>query len=585
MPTNTEEYDLLPVESEMVPYQGGQAPSSGGITLRDVLYVLFRHKWKMLLFFVVVLFGGSFFVLLMPDVYESRSQILVKTGRNPLTKDPMIAAPTAETTVRNEMAIMNSRILAERVVEEVGPEFVLLRPEPRSRIQQYAARLSKVLKPTPKVQQDDPAFQAYYRNAAVETVMRSVSVSERSGASTLEVTYNALDPEVAHKTLTSFISLFLKRHIEVHRAAIQPEFFEAEAQKAYVAFEKKQKELMDFCERNNVNAFEKQQEEMVAAHSDLGIKKRETESLIKSSEAKIRVFDEQLGLRKQDSKSKLSGEPVGKEEEGDLATAVTPDSPLLTSLKSELVNLQRKEAELARKYTEGERLLLDVRDEIRVTEEMIKKEEAALADKAQKLADSIKRGRALPGVTAPLVPTDPVLQQLEQLLVVEKATLTGLQATLVDYTRDLAEIEAKLVGMRDLQAEYEKLKREKMALEESYMRYLQDKERSEVSRTMDEQMVSNVEIVQPATMPLRPLNKQKARNLVVVFLGALFGSIGLAFGLDFLSQTFKTNEDVERYLGVPVLTTVSDKYSSVVSELLPAYLRTVRHYSRPAFST
>ncbi len=556
MPTNNE-YDLVPVESEMVPYQEPQA--STGITLRDVLYVLFRHKWKMFLFFIVVFSGGTFAVLLMPDVYESRSQVLVKTGRNPLTKDPMINAPTADTTVRNEMAIMNSRILAERVVEEVGIEFILKRPEPKSPLQQYVARVSKALKPASPISPENETFKEYYRNVAVDVVMRSILVSERSGASTLEVTYNALDPEVAHKTLNSFINLFLKRHIEVHRAAIQPEFFEGEAQKAYTAFEKKQKEMIEFCERNNVNAFDKQQEELVKTHSDLGIKKRDTESLINSSEAKIRVFEEQLTLRKKDSSNKPSEQPAGKEEEGDLATAVTPESPLLASLKNELVNLQKKEAQLARKYTEGERLLLDVRDEIRVTEEMIKKEEMAVADKAKKVADSIKRGRALPGIMTPLLASDPVLQQVEQLLVAEKATLTGLQAALVDYTKDLAEIEGKLVAMRGLQAEYQKLQREKTALEESYMRYLQDKERSEVSRTMDEQMVSNVDIVQPATYPLQPVKAQKTRNLAVVFLVAFFGSIGLAFGLDFLSQTFKTNEDVERYLGVPVLTAVSDK--------------------------
>jgi uncharacterized protein involved in exopolysaccharide biosynthesis len=554
--TNTE-YDLVPVESEMLPYQEPQTHS--GITIRDVLYVLFRHKWKMLLFFLLVFSAGSFFVLLMPDVYESTSQVLVKTGRNPLTKDPLIEAPTADTTVRNEIAIMNSRLLAERVVEEVGPEFVLRRPEPKSQLQQFAARVSRVLKPAPRISTDNAAFQEYYRNFAVDVVMRSVLISERSGASTLEVTYSALDPAAAQKILNSFINLFLKRHIEVYRAAIQPEFFAGEAQKAYAAFEKKQKELTDFCERNNVNAFDKQQEELVKTHSEVEIKKRDTESQINSSQAKIRVFEEQLAQRKKDSPTRSSGQSVAKEEEGDLATAVTPESPLLANLKNELVNLQKKEAQLARKYTEGERLLQDVRDEIRVTEEMIKKEEAAVADKARKVADSIKRGRALPGVVSPVMATDPVLQQVEQLLVSEKATLTGLQAALVNHTKDSADLDGKLVAMRGLQADYEKLQREKTALEESYMRYLQDKQRSEVSRTMDEQMVSNVDIVQPATLPLKPARSKKQRNLAIAFLAAFFGSIGLAFGLDLLSQTFKTNEDVERYLGVPVLTTVSDK--------------------------
>jgi capsular exopolysaccharide synthesis family protein len=64
---------------------------------------------------------------------------------------------------------------------------------------------------------------------------------------------------------------------------------------------------------------------------------------------------------------------------------------------------------------------------------------------------------------------------------------------------------------------------------------------------------SNVRVVDRATVPVRPSSPRKARNLALALLLGLGGGIGLAFLFDFLDNSIKTSEDVERYAGLPTL--------------------------------
>ncbi len=64
---------------------------------------------------------------------------------------------------------------------------------------------------------------------------------------------------------------------------------------------------------------------------------------------------------------------------------------------------------------------------------------------------------------------------------------------------------------------------------------------------------SNIRIVDRARAPVRPSSPNKKRNLILALLLGLGGGVGLAFLFDFLDNTVKTSEDVERYGGLPTL--------------------------------
>jgi capsular polysaccharide biosynthesis protein len=67
---------------------------------------------------------------------------------------------------------------------------------------------------------------------------------------------------------------------------------------------------------------------------------------------------------------------------------------------------------------------------------------------------------------------------------------------------------------------------------------------------------SNIRIVENASVPVDPLKPNKKKNLLLSLILGVFGGVGLAFFLEYLDQTVRTEEDVENVLGLPVLAVI-----------------------------
>ncbi len=67
---------------------------------------------------------------------------------------------------------------------------------------------------------------------------------------------------------------------------------------------------------------------------------------------------------------------------------------------------------------------------------------------------------------------------------------------------------------------------------------------------------SNIRIVDPALVPGSPARPQKAKNILLAFLIGLVGGVGLAFLREYLDNTVKSPDDVERLAGLPSLAVV-----------------------------
>jgi capsular exopolysaccharide synthesis family protein len=65
--------------------------------------------------------------------------------------------------------------------------------------------------------------------------------------------------------------------------------------------------------------------------------------------------------------------------------------------------------------------------------------------------------------------------------------------------------------------------------------------------------VSNIQIVDNAIIPDGPIKPQRAKNLLLALLLGLFGGISVAFFVEYMDDTIKTAEDVEKATGLPLL--------------------------------
>jgi len=66
----------------------------------------------------------------------------------------------------------------------------------------------------------------------------------------------------------------------------------------------------------------------------------------------------------------------------------------------------------------------------------------------------------------------------------------------------------------------------------------------------------NVRVIEEVVTPEKPVSPNKKMNVAIAFLLGLMVSIGICFLLEFLDNTFKSKEQLERDLDLPVLGTI-----------------------------
>lgn len=63
----------------------------------------------------------------------------------------------------------------------------------------------------------------------------------------------------------------------------------------------------------------------------------------------------------------------------------------------------------------------------------------------------------------------------------------------------------------------------------------------------------NIRVIEAVQLPQNPVAPNKTMNVAIAFLLGLMVSIGLAFLMEYLDNTFKNKENLERELGIPVV--------------------------------
>lgn len=76
---------------------------------------------------------------------------------------------------------------------------------------------------------------------------------------------------------------------------------------------------------------------------------------------------------------------------------------------------------------------------------------------------------------------------------------------------------------------------------------------SEVKTIMN---IENVQVIDLAQTPIRPVRPRVLLNIAIAGVLGLMISVFIAFLIEFMDNSIKTPEDVENYLGIPVLGTI-----------------------------
>ena len=150
----------------------------------------------------------------------------------------------------------------------------------------------------------------------------------------------------------------------------------------------------------------------------------------------------------------------------------------------------------------------------------------------------------------------PIRQSIESDLLKAKARLKALKAREKNQKAQIATYGDQLKTLGGFEKQMNELERQVGINEANYKLYLTKFEEAKISENMDKQKIANVRVIEPAVPIMRPVKPKKRLNVMIGGFLGLFAGIGLAFLIEFIHPVFRTREDVDQFLGLPVLATL-----------------------------
>ena len=488
-------------------------------TLRDALAPVFRHRRMASLIFLGVFLGAVVSLLAAPKKYEAEMKILVNRDRvdavvTPDPGAPVAVQPVAEVTdedLNSEVELLKGRDLLEEVVRACG-----LATAKRSAWSRAVGWIGDTLRETQSTEQARVA-------RSVQTLSDQLAVEPLKKTTLIRVSYAAHDPQQSARVLNTLATLYQEKHAAVHRPAGTFAFFDQEASRYHEELVDAEAQLTDFDSKDGI--------------VEPAVQKQLALQQLSQFQAELQQ-DRASAAGARERAATLQAEAAAIPERETTQMQKLDNGQLLAELQSSLLSLELKKSELNLKYVPSYPLVQEVLAEIEQTREAITKAQQSPVEE----------------VTTDRVPAS---EWIATELAKAQADEAGLQAeanakerVVQAYQESAQELDRKGTVQDDLN-------RNVKTSEDNYLLYLRKREEARISDALDSKRIVNVTIAEAATVPALP-----SLHLGWVLIGgfAMAGtlSIGSAYAVDRLDRSFRTPDELGRYLDMRVLASIPE---------------------------
>lgn len=499
-------------------------------TLRDFSGMLFRQAQTAIAFFIVIVAFAITVIFLLPDRYQSEMRILVKHDRadsvitNSANSDRTLPPDITEQELNSEIELLQSPDLLAQVAQATKLT-QRLGDSQWDRLMRWLASAGRSpMNPAPT---SDIALAR-----AVQHLRDHLEVAPVRRTWMISVSYTSPDPGLSKEVLETLSQLYLEKHLAVRRAPGTRQFFVEQVAQSAQELEAIQTQLRDFGHRNNTVS--------AGAEKDAVLGKvAEFESLVRQSNAAVAEASARL-TSLQVERARTPARHVSSITTGD-ASGITQE------MQSKIAALELRRTELLQKYTPQYRLVVELDEQIGQTKSAL--ENARTSQLRQETTEENPTMRWL----------ENEISRVRTEHSAESARSKALQGALSRYRA-----EAQTLGAADL--EQGDLLRAMKAAEDKYTLYQRKEEEARIADALDRTRISNVAIVQAATMPFDPLPRRSLMWLGIALIVACFVAIVFALLKDLwaASVRIRTPDELQSALGdAPVLAWVPDTVKRV----------------------
>lgn len=471
-----------------------QYPQEEEIHLRDYLQVILRRKWTVITFFLVLVTTVTVATFISRPVY--RASVVIKIDKeNPNVlkfKDIYDVERAEEDYYQTQYKILKSKNLARRVIRtlKLDENPLFVRKEGSSVIEKTEGN------------KKEPLVEEGIHPDLVEAFLKRITVEPLQKSRLVKVSFDSYKPELSAEVANTIAKTFIDFNIESKFDATQQarDWLEKQLQDMKAKVESSEEKLNEYAAKNGI---------IFVAEKGAGESKEQTQNIINRRLAELSTHLVQA------TSDRIGKEALYREiQKGDSEeSTVVANNPLIQVLKKDYAAMEADYSQLSRVYKPDYPKMVRLREQMEQLRKRIDSE-------VSKIVSGIKKDYE-------------AAVRRENYLI----------STMEKYKAEVLKLNEKMV-------QYQILKREAETNKELYNGLLQRMKETGISASLT---ASNIQILDRADVPLKPFKPKKTLNILLSIITGLFGGIGLAFFFEYLDNTVKTPEDIEKRVAMPYL--------------------------------
>lgn len=465
--------------------------------MSDVYFVVFRHKWKIIILAAAGIVAGGAYYLLNPPPFQSEAELLVRyvldsRAPNPTSSNRRETSPAdpGESIINSEIRILTSFDIANQVAKTIGPEKILAKLGGGS----------------------DPI-------QAANAIRNHLSVEAPNKSSVIDIIFRHPEAAIVQPVLREIISAYLEKHLEVHQLiGKSDDFLTEETSRLGAQIAKTEAELR--VVKNQAGIISIENTEKAYAEQIAGLRG-------KLLQAELELAEHQV---------------VVKPETTNVASVI--DIPASTlddyqNVSARLNYLQRRKHDYLTQqgYTVENKLVKEVRGQIAEAEQIKKK----LEEKYPPLV-----GLYVPSAN----PADPSSGSA--------GGTVSLQARINMLKQQLNLIQTEAAKVDEAGSKISDLQRKREIQVGNYQYFATSLEQARIDEELGAGKVSNISPIQTPSPPFKDRSK-KFKTMLMLMLGGILGGLAWAFLIEFfLDTSVKRSIEVEAKLKLPLFLSIPD---------------------------
>jgi len=464
---------------------------------RDFLQVLFFRKNVILTLFVTIALSASVATMLMTPIFEASTTLVIEKepsspGTTQNAQQVTVPAILSLSQEAAEMAKTQSEIIRSRVVLRKALEHLKMTGGQERAVEGKIVELQRGISVTPVKDTTD---------------LIQVSVENPSPQ---------IAADMANAVAQAYVDWYVER--KKGRASGILAYLDKQLATLGKALDGTESQLLTLKEEGGLVSVEDQIKSALARLSEFEAERRKVITEQEETETKLNKI-----------RSQLSNPDAAV-----LATTQASSDPTVEALRRKILDLELQLADLRTSYTEESAPVKKMKEEIEAAKDKLNKE-------------------LLKESTPEFSGANPIYQSLVRDMVGLEVNQEALKVRKQYTEKYLDEYRSQVADLAEKEKEHNRLMREIQAKENIYTLLQNRREEAAAAESLKEEGITTVKILDPAVPPQSPIRPNKVMNIVLGCVAGLIAGIGMASLFEYFDHSFKSVDDVERFLTLPVL--------------------------------